>query len=988
TAVEEGSATVTATSTTDGDITGSATITVTVPSVTSVTLNPNSATIAVKDAPLELGVVVMVGTDVVTDRTVSWSSSDENIATVVDGDVTAVAPGTVLIMATSEGVSGSAAITVLPMPVTDVEISSSVTSINVGQTTTFSVEVLNDTDVLEDRFVEWVSTNTSVARVDSTGTVIGRAAGQTTIRAISEGIESNDIELTVTAVSTSDEVTAVDVTPITLTLEVDATHIMQAEARDGTTALPALDVDSWESSDPTVAQIDAAGEVTAVAPGITLITATIDGVEGYGFIQVTPKSVTDVSISQGNATIREGEHIDLTVTVNSGELTDRIVVWTTSNDAVATVDSNGRVYGLAEGAVTITASVDGKEATSEITVDPRAVDHIDLTPKSADLVVDDELLIDAVVRAADGRALLGESVIWSVAQGSTAVSVSTTGLVTALEEGTADVVATSSTDGTVTATAAITVSLRPVSSVTVSPSSASLALDDAPLQLDVVVLTGTTPVTDRTVSWTSSDEAVATVIDGLVSPVATGTVLITATSEGVHGSAAITVTPVDDTADVASITIVLVDGDTAEVGFGLTLEADVEDTNSNPMSGHPVTWSSSDETVATVDADTGVVMALTPGTTTITATSGEDTNISDDEVITVTFAFTHIAAGPTQTCGVSTMGNLYCWGANESAQFGDGTLAGSAKPRLVAADAEFTDLSIGLSHGCGLMDDKAYCWGANDRGQLGDSTSLDSRAPVEVSGDHVFVELEAGDEHTCARTAAGAVYCWGANDRGQLGDTSILDSNVPVAVAGTFVAIGAGEEHTCGLADDKKVYCWGDNADSQLGQEATTAMSSIPLAILGDGDFIALAIGGRHGCAIEEKTSDAETYCWGANANGQLGDNSTDSSTDPVSLNGSPYLAFLAAGSAHGCGLTDLGAALCWGANGAGQVGNDSTDDALSAVAVNGTHVFTAITAGGASTCGIDSDGIVYCWGDNSSGQLGDDSGMNQSSPVEISLPE
>src|SRR5207302_921011 len=137
-----------------------------------------------------------------------------------------------------------------------------------------------------------------------------------------------------------------------------------------------------------------------------------------------------------------------------------------------------------------------------------------------------------------------------------------------------------------------------------------------------VQLTGTprdaggTPLSGRTVTWSSSNTAVATVSNsGLVSGVTPGTATITAASEGKSGTSTITVTPVP----VASVEVTPA---TASVQAGQTVQltATPKDANGAPLSGRTVTWSSSNTAVATV-SNSGLVSGVTPGTATITATS-------------------------------------------------------------------------------------------------------------------------------------------------------------------------------------------------------------------------------------------------------------------------------------------------------------------------------------------------------------------------------
>ncbi|HTZ30795.1 MAG TPA: fibronectin type III domain-containing protein [Streptosporangiaceae bacterium] len=264
------------------------------------------------------------------------------------------------------------------------------------------------------------------------------------------------------------------------------------------------------------------------------------------------------------------------------------------------------------------------------------------------------------------------------------------------------------------------------------------------------------------------------------------------------------------------------------------------------------------------------------------------------------------------------------------------------------------------------------------------SPSLAAAAPS------LATSVTAGNAYACA-IEIGQAYCWGANSSGQLGNGTTTSSSVPVPVytggvlAGkTLTQIGAGFNHTCALASSGAVYCWGANSYGQLGNNSTTP-SPVPVAVTTSGALSGkiitqIAVGNSHTCALD---SSGAAYCWGANGNGDLGNNSTTASVVPVAVSTSGVLAGqtltqITAGYAHTCAVSSAGAAYCWGANGNGQLGNSSTTQSLVPVAVTASGVLsgkslTQISADqeGMYTCALDSTGLGYCWGSNNYGQLG-----------------
>jgi alpha-tubulin suppressor-like RCC1 family protein len=267
---------------------------------------------------------------------------------------------------------------------------------------------------------------------------------------------------------------------------------------------------------------------------------------------------------------------------------------------------------------------------------------------------------------------------------------------------------------------------------------------------------------------------------------------------------------------------------------------------------------------------------------------------------------------------------------------------------------KFTTLVATLDHTCGLTSSgDAYCWGKNDSGQLGDGTMKPSSQPgsvipVAVIGGLKFKSLDAGGYHTCGVTTAGATYCWGLNDSGELGNGAQGGNiSAPVKVSGnpTFNAVTAGFYHSCGLTSAGVASCWGTNLYGQLGTGSfsgpdncptypnTGACSVTPVAVSGVLHFDVLALGGGHSCGL---ATGGVAYCWGQNDFGQLGNGSTTNSSSPFAVSGYTFKIIAAATTRYTCGITTTGSALCWGRNDVGQLGNGSTTDTPTPVAVTG----------------------------------------------------
>ena len=289
-----------------------------------------------------------------------------------------------------------------------------------------------------------------------------------------------------------------------------------------------------------------------------------------------------------------------------------------------------------------------------------------------------------------------------------------------------------------------------------------------------------------------------------------------------------------------------------------------------------------------------------------------------------------LASGWTHNCGIDAEGRAWCWGGgsiDRQGYLGDGALRRSIDPVLVASDSAFVSITIGDGHTCALTrSGQAYCWGANDLGQLGDGSKVDRRVPVQVAGALRFRELTAGAYHTCGITFANAAYCWGDNRWGQLGAGDVAYNSIaaardiPIAVVGetTWLRIAAGWQHTCAIASTGATHCWGRNEDAkQLGDDSDITHRGVPAPIGAAPAFTAVTAGPLATCG---RTASGETWCWGANYYGGLGDGSTaaEGVGRPPRVRGGPFIE-ITLGQAHSCALGNERELWCWGDKSAGQ---------------------------------------------------------------------
>lgn len=355
--------------------------------------------------------------------------------------------------------------------------------------------------------------------------------------------------------------------------------------------------------------------------------------------------------------------------------------------------------------------------------------------------------------------------------------------------------------------------------------------------------------------------------------------------------------------------------------------------------------------------------------------------------------FAQIATGYSHTCGLTTVGAVWCWGGNWTGQLGDGSTTNRATPIAVPGLASgVTTIATGFNHTCALKSDATvWCWGDNSYGQLGDGTNTDRNTPVAVLGlpsgiTAIATGGSVATAHTCALKSGVGVWCWGDNYYGQLGDGTNTDRKTPTAVLNSpsgVAIIAAGYEHTCVLTNAGAVQCWGRNKYGNLG-DGTTTNRSTPVAVVGLGTGVtAIMLGSDHACA--RKTGGA-AWCWGHNDNGQLGDATTTDRYTPVAVTSlSSAVTALAGGGKHTCAIKSGGAVQCWGNNEYGQLGDGTITARYSPTPVPGlTSGVTNIAAGGNHVCAISSGGALQCWGYNDDGQLGDGITKDHHTPVAV----
>ncbi|HYK11809.1 MAG TPA: Ig-like domain-containing protein [Gemmatimonadales bacterium] len=743
----------------------------------------------------------------------------------------------------------------------------------------------------------------------------------------------------------------------------------------------------WTSQSPNVVFISPGGLTEGLTRGTATILADADGAEASARVKVKI-TVIQIQLHPTGGTLQVGDTQrvkDTLITANGQLPDDSLVAWSSSDTAKAVVSSSGLVTARAQGSVTIFAKVDSASASVGFTV-PEPVTKIVLSAHLDTLRQDSTVYVAATDIGTSNDTLL-RPVTWSSSDTSIA-KFSGDGYditIGAYKPGRAVIRAQI---GSVLDSCVVIVVRPSVATVQITPATDTLLSDSsvtfsATVRDSVGVL-----LTDRPISWTSSDSAVATVTTG---GVATAHAAGKARIRAAAGAKVDSATLVSIRPTVAKLVL---RPDTGHIlaRQSIQITALMTDSVGDSLTRTP-TWTSLTPAFATVTS-TGLIVGVGPGPSVVLAQIDGKTDTARIGVDTVFAHPAQVLASQSSTCVRNADGRVSCWGANLFGETGhlpdsspcDTLQSCEGTPIAINSGLSFTSIVAGERHVCGLVaGGQAYCWGDPAYGQIGNGTTAlcfvnvpCTSGPIPLNGGLTFLSIAAGEVHTCGIATDSTAWCWGDNSNYQLGGDSMNtgphDAPVPVYGGLKFSSLALGAGHSCGLTSDGTAYCWGLNDLGELGIDSANpgffdTRVRVPTKVLGEHAFVELVAGWYHNCG---RLSDGSTYCWGSNGYGTLGNGTTTVAWLPVLIPNGVQFGALAAGHLTTCGITTGGTAECWGNNDLGQLGTGTYGgQSNSPVPVTGPGTFAALSLGGEHTCGISVSGIVYCWGDNGVGQVG-----------------
>ncbi|MDE5567464.1 MAG: Ig-like domain-containing protein, partial [Muribaculaceae bacterium] len=535
-----------------------------------------------------------------TDQTIVWSSSNPDVADVVNYEgyvyVRAKSLGNAIITASCGDVKATCEVEVIETKPERVSIYWKCDNLEVGQSFQFRANVQPETTT--DKTIIWSSSDVAVASVDETGLVVAHSVGSVTITATCGNVSGqrtiNVIPVPASSITlnhSSVELKGIDSVQLTATiLPIDASGLPVA----------------WTSSNEEIVTVDETGLVTSIKSGNAVVTATCGSVKATCNVTVWDVSVLSITLNYTKVILKKGDSIQLIAEAYPENAIDKIL-WGSGDENIVTVDTNGVLTAVGTGETYIVVGVERGSVVKfcGVTVVDEEDIKIVLNKSAISLDKSQSFQLTATLMPA---ITIFDTVDWSSDNESVA-TVDESGLITAISPGETTITATC---GEVSSTCKVTVNPIHASDIILNITNTYLLIGET---ANLTASIEPEDTTDPSIAWKSDNEAVATVsADGVITAISVGTATITATCGEVSATCQVTVNPVtasDITLNVSDLSLL--------VGATDKLTATVEPANTTDAT---ITWKSDNEDVVTVSAE-GVITAISVGTATITATCGE-----------------------------------------------------------------------------------------------------------------------------------------------------------------------------------------------------------------------------------------------------------------------------------------------------------------------------------------------------------------------------
>lgn len=341
-----------------------------------------------------------------------------------------------------------------------------------------------------------------------------------------------------------------------------------------------------------------------------------------------------------------------------------------------------------------------------------------------------------------------------------------------------------------------------------------------------------------------------------------------------------------------------------------------------------------------------------------------------------------VKTGGVTSCYLDGVGDVYCWGSNQYGQLGRESIKYSSSPVKVEGFKNIVDIAIASHTICAVdRDNSIFCIGSNRSGQLGLGLYIPSRSvPERVYTSLPLVKLRSGSDTFCAVLTDETMECWGASPFNIIG---VGAKYIPTKYASidNIKDVALTRDSACAVKTDDTLWCWGANFSGQLGQGNYTH-KQFPVQVTSLSNIDSVKLGQINTCA---QTNSGSLYCIGGNSSFQIGNgniyNWSYPSPELVTITNNISSYELSEGAA--CALKTNGEIFCWGANAHGEIGDNTHLDSSLGYTIPGIN-FQQLSMSKNTVCALSNSNEVYCWGANSIGQAGNDNGNSTKIPTKV----
>jgi len=707
---------------------------------------------------------------------------------------------------------------------------------------------------------------------------------------------------------------------------------------------------------------------------------------------VSVSRVASVDLSPVNPELFVGGSLRLEAypTDSSGmDLEARRIRWWSGDEKVATVNSNGLVYGVAVGKAVIAVEVDGVQAAVLVRVLPAPIGRVMIEPEALDLLQGRWTRLKATALDIWGQTVEVESFEWSSSDPAIA-QVDGEGRVDALEPGSATIFA--SVDE-VEGSAPVLVRQNPVAKVETEVDIFEIYTGRSRQLVATALDQEGNILPDVAVTWHSPNPQVASVDrDGLVRAWRPGTVKLEAAAGSVTKKIEAVVLPME------VVRVDLPQQATVVLGDSLPLAVNVIGSDGDSVYGKVVHWDSSDPDVATVDG-MGLVSSHAIGEATISATVEGITAACDVIVERVPPFVVRLEVEkslwlregqsvPFPAVAISQYGepmeNVFFSYSSDNPSavtvhggVAYGWMAGTATITTTARSVT-AKTTIGVLPALEVEEVEILFDGSSTL-LVGETRAIAALVHTTDGNTHFPWPLQwTSSDPDVVVVEEGEVRAVGGGEAAITASTEGVEDQLQLRVEVLrFQQVDAADGASCGLTQDGRIYCWGNL------QWMTPSLRPIPTLVPTqshvDLRFRQISVGNRHLCAIA--TPGDEAFCIGSGSYGQLGSGQPLNHGVLLPVAGGLRFRQIDAGARQTCGVTLEGAGHCWGqgALGAGETIRDTqvptpiaADLALLEIRTSSQpHLIDVVGLVDAASCGITTEQKAYCWGLNGAGELG-----------------